>query len=152
MINKISSKTCSEIYYILTELKQFNKLPQEKQGYIVKNKDNNYKFKFNKNIPLQFQIKSKETRIVLSYLFLKYINKDEKLKKFALNNYKNNEQRYQEELQKKYNYDNLFKNRQISNAMKEENTENKEALIEIKDNIITRIIKKIRSVFKKRNN
>ena len=36
--------------------------------------------------------------------------------------------------------------------MKEENTENKEALIEIKDNIITRIIKKIRSVFKKRNN
>lgn len=152
MINKISSKTCSEVYYILTELKQFNKLPQEKQKYIVKNKDNNYKFKFNKNIPLQFQIKSKETRIVLSYLFLKYINKDEKLKKFALNNYKNNEQRYQEELQKKYNYDNLFKNRQISNAMKEENTENKEALIEIKDNIITRIIKKIRSVFKKRNN
>ncbi len=152
MINKISSKTCSEIYYILTELKQFNKLPQEKQKYIVKNKDNNYKFKFNKNIPLQFQVKSKETRIVLSYLFLKYINKDEKLKKFALNNYKNNEQSYQEELQKKYNYDNLFKNRQISNAMKEENTENEEALIEIKDNIITRIIKKIRSVFKKRNN
>lgn len=151
MINKISSKTCSEVYYILTELEQFNKLPQEKQKYILENKDNNYKFKFNKNMPLQFQIKSKETRIVLSYLFLKYINNDKKLKEFALNNYKNNEQLYQAKLQKKYNYDNLFKNRQISNVAKEENSKSEKTLIEIKDNIITKIIKKIRSVFKKRN-
>lgn len=149
MINKISSKTCSEIYYILTELKQFNKLPQEKQKYIVKNKDNNYKFKFNKNIPLQFQIKSKETRIVLSYIYLKYINKDEKLKEFALNNYKSNEQRYQEELHKKYNYDNLFKNRKMNKLYKEKNDTNEESLIEIKDNIIDKIIKKIRNIFKK---
>lgn len=149
MINKISSKTCSEIYYILTELKQFNKLPQEKQGYIIKNKDNNYKFKFNKNIPLQFQVKSKETRIVLSYIYLKYINKDENLKEFALNNYKSNEQRYQEELHKKYNYDNLFKNRKMNKLYKEKNDTNEESLIEIKDNIIDKIIKKIRNIFKK---
>lgn len=149
MINKISSKTCSEIYYILTELKQFNKLPKEKQKYIVKNKDNNYKFKFNKNIPLQFQIKSKETRIVLSYIYLKYINKAEKLKEFALNNYKSNEQHYQEELHKKYNYDNLFKNRQMNKLYKEKEDTNEETLIEIKDNIINKIIKKIRNIFKK---
>ena len=149
MINKISSKTCSEIYYILTELKQFNKLPQEKQGYIVKNKDNNYKFKFNKNIPLQFQVKSKETRIVLSYIYLKYINKDENLKEFALNNYKSNELRYQEELHKKYNYDDLFKNRKMNKLYKEKNDTNEESLIEIKDNIIDKIIKKIRNIFKK---
>ena len=149
MINKISSKTCTEIYYILTELKQLNKLPQEKQKYIVKNKDNNYKFKFNKNIPLQFQVKSKETRIVLSYIYLKYINKDEKLKEFALNNYKSNEQHYQEELHKKYNYDNLFKNRQMNKLYKEKKDTNEETLMEIKDNIINKIIKKIRNIFKK---
>ena len=128
MINKISSKTCSEIYYILTELKQF---------------------KFNKNIPLQFQVKSKETRIVLSYIYLKYINKDENLKEFALNNYKSNELRYQEELHKKYNYDDLFKNRKMNKLYKEKNDTNEESLIEIKDNIIDKIIKKIRNIFKK---
>ncbi|MBQ3414493.1 MAG: hypothetical protein IJH39_03930 [Clostridia bacterium] len=54
MINSISSRTCGNVYSILTELNLFNKIPVDKQNYIINNKAN-YKCIFNKNIPLQFK-------------------------------------------------------------------------------------------------
>ena len=109
MIHNISSKTCGNVYSILTELNLFDRLPQDKQSYIIKNKEN-YELKFNKNVPLQFQINDKETIVVLSYLFLKYINDNENVKKYLVEKYKKNEIIYQAKLRKKYNPDDIFKN------------------------------------------
>ena len=148
MINSISSRTCGNVYSILTELNLFNKIPIDKQNYIIKNKAN-YKCIFNKNIPLQSQVNDKETMVVLSYLFLKYINDNGDKKKYLINKYKRNEITYQKELREKYNPDDIFKN--IKKEKISANTTNNEvALIEVKDNIISRIIKKIKNFFKRK--
>ena len=93
MINNISSRTLGNVYSILTELDLFNKIPTDKQNYIINNKAN-YKCIFNKNIPLQSQVSDKETMVVLSYLFLKYINDKTDTKKYLINKYKRKEDNY----------------------------------------------------------
>lgn len=152
-IDRISPRTCTDIYTILIDLDLFYELPPDKQNFILKNKDDEYEFKFNKNVPLQFQIKSKETKVVLAYLFLKYINEDMKLKNYLINIYYKNEQKYQESLRKKYNPDSIFNNAQKENDSESQNQdiEKKENLMMIvkKDTLFSQIIKKIRDFFKK---
>ena len=92
----------------MKELNLFKELPNEKQLFIEEKRDKNCKFEYDTNIPLKQQIRDKETMIVLSYLFLKYINKDKKIKQILLNRYKDNEIKYQQELKEKYNTNNLF--------------------------------------------
>lgn len=148
MLNNVNSIVWTNIYSILNELNMFNKLPEDKQKYIIKNKEN-YNVKFNKNIPIQFQINDKETMVILSYLFIKYINDSDYTKKYLLDKYQKNEIEYQKELRKKYNTDNIFRN-----TGRQYNTDstivNKEvALVEMKENVISRIIKKIKKFFMK---
>ncbi len=146
MLNNVNSIVWTNIYSILNELNMFNKLPEDKQKYIMKNKEN-YNIKFNKNIPIQFQINDKETMVILSYLFIKYINDNTDTKKYLLDKYKKNEIEYQKELHQKYNAGNIFRNT-VRQAQNDSNLLNKEvALVEIKENVISRIVKKIKKFF-----
>ena len=113
MTGQISAIACKKIYVILNELNLFNNLPDDKQIFIREKRDPNYKFDYNKNMPLEEQIQDKETRIVLSYLFLKYINKDKQIKQVFLYTYKKNELEYQQKIKEEYNPDNLFKKREM---------------------------------------
>lgn len=149
MMNNISSRTCGNVYSILTEMKLFNKIPEDKQNYIINHKGK-YRCKFNKNIPLQFQIDDKETMVVLSYLFLKYINDNADTKRYLINKYKSNEIIYQKELREKYNPDNIFKNVKKENKNTRTIINNEVTLVEVNDNLISRIIKKIKNLFKRK--
>lgn len=113
MTGQISAIACKKIYVILNELNLFNNLPDDKQIFIREKRAQNYKFDYNKNMPLEEQIQDKETRIVLSYLFLKYINKDKQIKQVLLDTYKKNELEYQQKIKEEYNPDNLFKKREM---------------------------------------
>ena len=109
MIDKIDDITCLEIYTILTELNLFNKLPSKIQSYIINTKNNEYIFLFDKDIPIQFQTTNNKTMVVLSYLYLKYINKNPKKGNILKNTYRENEEKYQKLLNEKYNLENKFK-------------------------------------------
>lgn len=109
MIDKIDDITCLEIYTILTELNLFKKLPSKTQNYIINTKNNEYIFLFDKDIPIQFQTTNKKTMVVLSYLYLKYINKNPKKGNILKNTYRENEEKYQKLLNEKYNLENKFK-------------------------------------------
>lgn len=148
MIGQISSRACENIYIIFTGLDLFKKLPKDKQDFIENNRDEKYRFNFDKKKPIQFQIKDKETMVVLSYLFLKYINKNSETKKALLDKYKSNEIKYQSKLREKYNPDNIFSNTKNNNK-KDDTKINEEqvALIEYKESIITRLIKIIKKFF-----
>ena len=70
--------------------------------------------------------------------------------------YNSNELKYQEEIKEKYSIDKIFENRKRN---KEETNKDSEyinekeenvALIEFKENIFLKIIKKIKSLFKKK--
>ena len=151
MINSISSRTCGNVYSILTEMKLFDKIPEDKQNYIINHKGK-YKCIFDKNVPLQFQIDDKETMVVLSYIFFKYINHNGDTKKYLINRYKSNEIAHQKELREKYNPDDIFKNAKKENNTTSTAIEKEVSLVEVKDSMIRRIIKKIKNFFIKGNN
>lgn len=143
MTNKIDNITCLEIYIILTELQLFERLPKEIQRYIINTKSNDHIFVFEKNMPIQFQTVNKNTMVVLSYLYLKYINENSEVKRKLLDKYKNNEIQYQEELRKKYNPEDLFKNKKES---KPEET----SLVEVKkEKWYEKMFSFLRKMFKK---
>ena len=69
------------------------------QQNFINNKANNYKFSFNQEIPLYEQIEDEDTKTLISYLYLKYINKNQEEKNILLEKYKQNEINYQKEIQ-----------------------------------------------------
>lgn len=146
MMRRINSRTYENVYTILNELNLFHELPKEKQEFIETHKDTKYKYHFNKNIPIQFQIHDKETMIVLSYLYLKYINKDETIKKKLLDRYKKNEIEYQEEISKKYSMNNIFQTPQIKNNIQNSITIDNKAMIPYKTTLFSKILNKIQNI------
>mgnify|MGYP005784335891 CR=1 FL=1 len=58
--------------------------------------------------------------------------------------FKNNEDRYQDELRKKYDPDNIFKKHIQENIIK-----NEVSLVEYKESIFKRLINKIKSLFRR---
>ena len=151
----INTKTYSEIYEILNILgKDFiNKLPRKLYLLIDKERDKNYAPNLLlENGMLDESKISKETIALFSILNIKYFIQDEEEKKKWLNTFKENEIKHQEELRKKYNPDNIFKNRVISDGIHSENIENKpipneKSLIKVKENLFSKIIKKLKNFF-----
>ena len=66
----------TETFIILNELSLYNRLPNEFKKIIESNYDSNYKFTFNKDIPLFNQINNDITRNLITYIYINYINKD----------------------------------------------------------------------------
>lgn len=129
-IKTIDSVTCKEIYVILNKLGFLNKLPVQLREYICDNKSISHTFDFDENIPLIYQIPNKNTKNLLVYLYLKYINDSKEEKDILLNKIEENEQEYQKEIQEKFNPDNLFKNKKLR---REEDINKEEALVEVKE-------------------
>ena len=79
MENEIKTKEAfTETFIILNELSMYNRLPRDFQRIIESNYYNNYKFSFNKNIPLFKQINNDITRNLITYIYINYIDKDNK--------------------------------------------------------------------------
>lgn len=87
-MEKINANALSEIFIILNELKLYNKLPNEFRIYIEINKNNDHKFTFNRDILLFNQVENETTKILLSYIYINYINRDSKNNDFYLNQVK----------------------------------------------------------------
>ena len=123
-----TKQTYSEIdeFLELLDEKTRNEVPTKLREFFKKEKDNNYHKEINPNISIKEQNLKKETLALIALLNLQYWCKDEKEKERLKKVYANNENKYQEELRKKYNPDNIFKN---ANA---ETTKEETALVEFK--------------------
>ena len=82
MENKKQIEAFTETYIILNELKQYNKLPDGLKNIIEEKVNNNYKFTFDRNIPLFEQVTNTTTKNLLTYVYLNYINTDYKIDRF----------------------------------------------------------------------
>ncbi len=147
-VRTIDSKSCKEIYVILNKLGLFYKLPIELKEYIIQNQDLSYKYDFNIDLPLVYQIDNENTKAYISYLYLKYINDSDNEKNILLRKYEQNEKIYQEKLIEKYDSNNIFKNKEIENA---ENIPNTVAIVEYKETIISKVINRIKNIFSRKN-
>jgi len=114
-----------------------NKIP-EKFKEFIKNNKSNYVAKINPEKDLKDQDLLYETKVILSVMYRDYWASEEE--KQQLIEYDKSElQRQEEEKQEKYSYDNIFKNKQNETGIKE---------LVVQDNLLNKILNKIKKFFR----
>lgn len=119
-----------------------NKIPEKLREYFKNEKDEKYIKKINPNQSIQSQNLKEETLALIAMLNLQYWceNEDEKerLKKI----YAQNEKKYQDMIQEKYNIDNIFKKNEEIIENKQEQ-KNDMQIVVYKNSTLKKIINKI---------
>lgn len=137
----------AEILEIIKNMEQHykDKIPVKLIEFFEENKDSNYQYNIDKINENQNMAFSQKTIDLLAMLQLKYLATEEEkeLLKDALDK---NDIKYQTEMREKYNTDNLFRNK---NNQINQDTTNPVAMMEYKETIFTRIINRIKRLFRK---
>ena len=134
----------SEVYQVLNLLgnEYIDKLPKSLFNMLEEKRNINYEPKYTEDLPLNKQNIKKETLSIIALLHLNYWCENVNEKNELNQMFKNNEDRYQDELRKKYDPDNIFKKHIQENIIK-----NEVSLVEYKESIFKRLINKIKSIF-----
>lgn len=135
-------------------LKHMNKLYTEKLPnkfikFLQDNQDTSYIPKFDYTKELQGYDVNKETKALLGIMYLKYWSSDSQRKEY-LKILDDNQKKYEETINEKYDVDNLFKKEK--NEYRSENTKNEinenMQIIEYKESVIQKIVNKIKKLLK----
>lgn len=138
----------NESYIVLEKLELLHKLPENVLSFLKSNLDENYSFTINPDMPLDLQINNENTKVYISYLFLKYINDSKEEKDLLLKMYKENQEKADELIREKYNPDSIF--RKNDNYIEEnELKEDKLVIVEEKKSIIKTFISLLKKIFRK---
>lgn len=142
MVNERYSMAMAETLHYLKGISQedISKIPNKFMEFIKANASKNYECKFDYSKPLRELELLNETRGLIATICLNYWCETEEQKNCFVKHLTENEKRYQEELSKRYNMDNIFKKKEATtlNAVESMNTNNLPAKIE-KENIVKRI-------------
>ncbi len=124
-----------------------NKISKKFINFLKENKNDNYVVNINPNISLQNQQLLEETKELLKEIYISYFISAEERKRIV--RYDKYKDIVEEDLRnKKYNYDNIFKNKTVSIST-DEKQEYSVALIEYKKPLFKRIFDKIKNFFQK---
>ena len=123
------------------------RIPKKFISYFENNKSQEYNWNIDKSLPLEKQDLLPTTKEILAVLYKDFICDDVERVKLE-KTLSNNEIKYQEELRKKYNPDNIFKDRQKSTEYVETQKENTE-IATYKESFVSKIISKIKLIFHK---
>lgn len=150
MVDTRISEGISEVLVILKNIDTIytEKLPQKFKDFLNKNQSNTYIPNIDFSKELKDMELKKETRNILELMYLNYWSTPEEKKEFIgiLNE---NERKYQEEINEKYNPDNLFKNKKNTSKAIEETITEEVALVEYNESLFKKIWNKILSILKK---
>ena len=131
----------------LLEEEDRKKIPPQLRQFFKNEKDSNYYKKINPDISIKEQNLKEETLALIAILYLKYICEDEDEKAELKEIFKKNEEKYQAELHEKYNTDNIFQNNSKTIIQQSELVLQEQALIEVKETIFAKFIKKLKNIF-----
>lgn len=141
MLN-ITKQAFSEVYDIIDNMELYNEIPKSFIDLIDSNRDTQYKVNIDYSKSINEQELQKGTRVLLSLIYRDYLCSEEE-RQILIKKDEEELKKIEEELREKYNLDNLFKN-------KKENKEENMQIIKIeKVNFWTKIINKIKSLFKR---
>jgi len=145
-INETYANVATELIEIFKYMDSnlINKIPNKlkEKLNIIANKE--HKFYIDKSKTLKEQKMLPETECVLSAIYVKYLYPEQEEEIMQI--WKQNTIKQEEENRKKYNPDNLFKNKHSVNE--EQNVENNQLMV-IEDNWYRKIILKIKGIVKK---
>lgn len=138
----------AEVFEILSYMnkKTVMKIPLEVLQYIKENRNITYISKINPNNIFNPKNISKEAKNILACIDLEYLASDESRKE-KLKIYKENERKYQEELSKKYKFNDMFdsKDKEVQNEFVDHIS-----LVEYKEkNWYQKIFARILKIFRK---
>ncbi len=138
-------KAYVELLEVLKRVDQnlINKIPKDLIKFFNDNKSQEYTYTYNDEKTLEEQNLNNITLSLLAMLNLNYWCESEEHKQELLAQYKENEEKYQEELREKYNPDNIFKDKQEKSIPVAENMQ----MVSYKESIFKRIINKIKTIF-----
>ena len=120
----------------LLDEEQKNRIPKKLKEFFENNKNQDYQVNIDSNIPLEEQNLLQETVDILAMLKLNYWCTNEKEKEGLLNLLIVNDKKYQEELRKKYNPNNLFKDKESKRVIY---TNEELSIVKYKESIFKRI-------------
>lgn len=122
----------TEVYKVLENMPQeyVNKIPNKIINLLETSKLENYEIDIDKQNPIDRTKLSKQALTILAMLNYQYWCPNSKIKNDLYKNYLSNEEKQNQELQEKYNPDNLFKNKKIDKIEFKEETQ---ALVEYKE-------------------
>ena len=138
MVSIEYSEAIVEVLDIIKHSEQniVNKIPKKLIEFFEKNKSKTYKVNLDHTKTIdEMNLKSK-TRDIISMIYLHYLC-DEKEKQELRIILKENEKELQEEARKKYNPDNIFKNKEITRDT---------LMINVKETFLKKIINKIKKI------
>lgn len=148
MITNELAEASAELNEILTYLptEMVNKIPLKVRNHFKKNAmlANNYKSKVNSNDPLNEQNLNEKTKDLITILYRNYWCSEEEKKELDKKLIQN-DRLYEEELRKRYNYNDIFK--KSDNIPKVEEIRNE--LIPVKESIFIKIVNKIKNIINK---
>lgn len=156
MLDIQTRKAYTEILEVLKYIPKeyLSKTPKQILEVFEHEKLENYTVKINKQKPIDKNYLQKETLAIIAMLNLQYWCTNEELKKKLYEQYSKNEEKYQQELYKKYNIHNIFEKRKTiinPTTTQNDNTENL-SLIEQKTSFFKKLVNKIKNFFNNKKN
>ena len=141
--SKTYANSYSEVLTILNNIEGgYGEIPSSVINNFKKNCNPNYVYEFNSNLPIVEQKMLDTTKAILSILFRDYWATDEQ-RKIILEYEKNERIRIENEKIKKYGNTTIF------GPKNENETDSSVEMIVYKENIINKVINKIKSILKK---
>ena len=152
MVSKVQTYTEVNSFLKAISENDRNKIPQKLRKIFKEKSTSEFEKNYNLNEPLYRQGISRQALAVLAVLHINYWCKNEQEKNEVLSILKQNEQKNEEEKRKKYDVENIFKNRHtqvLDNNIETKSTQKQTDMIVYKENIFTKIINKIKQLFRK---
>ena len=148
MVTKELSEAAVEFNIILEytseELK--NKIPKKFLDFLQSIQSKNYKFEYDKTKKLDEQKLKPKTRGLIALVYQDYICNEAEKEEYIQKSQKLIKQ-IEESKREKYNPNDIFKDKKIEN---DRDTTNTVEIVEYKESIIKRIIRKIKNIFTKK--
>ena len=145
MVTKELSEAAVEFNIILEytseELK--NKIPKKFLDFLQSIQSKNYKFEYDKTKKLDEQKLKPKTRGLIALVYQDYICNEAEKEEYIQKSQKLIKQ-IEESKREKYNPNDIFKDKKIEN---DRDTTNTVEIVEYKESIIKRIIRKIKNIF-----
>ena len=153
MVNQVYAEAISETLDILehTKKEDVDKISPKFMEYLRNNASPNYISNLDHSQKISDMDLKQKTKVILAIIYRKFWCDEEQKLEFD-KKIKNNELIYQKELREKYNLDNLFKNKNNSSEIIQDNISNETAIVEYKEkNFIQKLFEKIRNLFRRNN-
>lgn len=149
MIENTIEQSFNEVYDIINHMNPnlYNKIPKSFIDMLEQKRDRNYKVSIDYSIDINKQKLLHKTRVILSLIYRDYLCGPEQREKLRLED-KMELEKYRQEIEEKYDLNNIFKNRNVEDI--KNNTTTETQIVVREEKWYNKFFKFIIRIFKKK--